>query len=68
MGIKAPNYYLNSAKQSSGQTIGSVITETDKILEKIKPDGVLILGDTNSCMSATPEKKKDPNLSYGSWK
>lgn len=58
--IRKPDYFLDSANNSSSpsQTIGNVISSVDKIFSKIKPDAILILGDTNSCLSAIPAKKR----------
>ena len=55
--IKKPNYFLNAAGISSSETIGKVIIETDKIFTIEKPDAVLVLGDTNSCLSIIPAKR-----------
>jgi len=56
--IKMPDYFLNSAGTNPSQTIGKIIIAFDEILEKIKPDSVLILGDTNSCLSVIPAKRR----------
>ena len=56
--LSEPKYYLNAAGKNSAETIGKVIIESDKILEKIKPDALLVLGDTNSCLSVIPAKRK----------
>ncbi len=56
--LKKPDFYLNSARGNFAETLGSIIIETDKILASEKPDAVLILGDTNSCLSAIPAKKR----------
>ncbi len=56
--IKMPEYFLNSAGTNPSQTIGKIIIAFDEILEKIKPDSVLILGDTNSCLSVIPAKRR----------
>lgn len=55
--IRAPNHFLEAAGSSSAETIGKVIIATDKILKTIKPDALLVLGDTNSCMSALSAKR-----------
>ena len=59
LGIKKPNYFLESAKGSSSaaNTIGNIISSVDDILRVELPDAVLILGDTNSCLSAIPAKR-----------
>ncbi|MDB9986898.1 UDP-N-acetylglucosamine 2-epimerase (non-hydrolyzing) [Candidatus Pelagibacter sp.] len=58
--IRKPDFFLNSGNKSKSvcETIGTIISETDKILEKIKPDALLVLGDTNSCLSVIPAKKQ----------
>jgi UDP-N-acetylglucosamine 2-epimerase (non-hydrolysing) len=56
--IKTPDYYLNAAKESPSLTIGEILIKIDPILEKILPDAMLILGDTNSCLSVIAAKKK----------
>ena len=58
LGIPNPNQYLNSAKNTPSMTIGNILIDVDKALEKIKPDALLILGDTNSCLSAIVAKKR----------
>jgi len=55
--IRAPDYYLDAAGKTSAETIGLVITKADAALREIKPDAVLILGDTNSCLSAISAKR-----------
>ena len=58
--IRKPDFFLNCANKnnSASQTIGNLISSTDKILKKLKPDALLILGDTNSCLSAIPAKRQ----------
>lgn len=58
--IRKPNYFLDSAHESSGaaNTIGNVISAVDIVLEQEKPDAFLVLGDTNSCLSAIPAKRR----------
>jgi UDP-N-acetylglucosamine 2-epimerase len=56
--IKKPDYFLNAAKGNASQTIGNIIIEMDAVIEKEHPDAVLVLGDTNSCMSIIPAKKR----------
>lgn len=60
LGIRKPKYFLDSAKnsESPAQTIGNLITSVDKILKEIGPDALLVLGDTNSCLSVIPAKRK----------
>ncbi len=56
--IRKPDYFLNSAGISSAETIGKVIIAVDEVLDKVKPDALLILGDTNSCMAVIPAKRR----------
>ena len=56
--INKPDFYLNAAKGNPNLTIGEIMIKIDPILNKISPDGMLILGDTNSCLSAIAAKKK----------
>ena len=56
--IRKPNYFLNTAGATAAETIGNVIIAVDKVLEEIKPEALLVLGDTNSCMSVLPAKKR----------
>ncbi len=63
--LDAPEYYIDAAGESASDTIGKILIKSDKILRKIKPDGVLILGDTNSGLSAISAKKlKIPIFHY----
>jgi UDP-N-acetylglucosamine 2-epimerase (non-hydrolysing) len=56
--IDKPDFYLDAAKGSANLTIGEILLKIDPILDKINPDAMLILGDTNSCLSAIAAKKK----------
>ena len=58
LGVKKPNYFLNAVGDSTAQTIGNIISEADKILEKENPDAVLLYGDTNSCLSVISAKRR----------
>jgi len=58
LGIRKPDYFLDAAGLTASETIGNVIIEVDKILEKVAPEAVLVLGDTNSCMSLFPAKRR----------
>ncbi len=55
--IRKPNKFLDCAGKSSSETIGNVISALSKVLEKEKPDALLVLGDTNSCLSVIPAKR-----------
>jgi UDP-N-acetyl-L-fucosamine synthase len=56
--IKKPDIVLSAAGASGAETIGKVIIAVDTVLDKIKPDALLVLGDTNSCMSVIPAKRR----------
>jgi len=58
LGIRKPDYFLNAAGQNASETIGKVIIAVDLVLAKTRPDALLILGDTNSCLSAIPAKRR----------
>jgi UDP-N-acetylglucosamine 2-epimerase len=58
LGVRKPDLFLNSAGKNAAVTIGQVIINVDQALEEIQPDAVLILGDTNSCLSAIPAKRR----------
>ncbi|QWD11247.1 UDP-N-acetylglucosamine 2-epimerase (non-hydrolyzing) [Polynucleobacter paneuropaeus] len=60
LGIRKPDYFLDSAKgsNSAAQTIGNLISSVDQVLEKVEPDALLVLGDTNSCLSVIPAKRR----------
>lgn len=58
MGIKKPDYFLNAAGDNPAQTIGNVITKSDELLAEKKPDGVLLYGDTNSCLAVISAKRR----------
>jgi UDP-N-acetylglucosamine 2-epimerase len=55
--IRMPDYFLEAAGNNGSETIGKVIILVDKLLKSNKPDAILILGDTNSCMAALPAKR-----------
>ncbi len=56
--LRQPDYFLGAAGNSSAETIGNVIIKVDKLLEEIKPEALLVLGDTNSCMAVIPAKRR----------
>lgn len=56
--LKQPNYFLNAATGSAVETIGNILVKIDPIMEKVKPDAVLVLGDTNSCLCAIAAKRR----------
>jgi len=56
--IRKPDFFLEAAGETPAETIGAVISRIDPIMEQIKPDAVLILGDTNSCLAAITAKRR----------
>lgn len=58
LGIRKPDYFLNAAGATGAETIGNVIIGVDKVLEEVKPEALLVLGDTNSCMAVIPAKRR----------
>lgn len=60
LGVRKPDYFLNSADNSKGvaNTIGNVISAVDDVLAEVQPEAVLVLGDTNSCLSVIPAKRR----------
>lgn len=56
--LKKPDYFLDSAVGNAVETIGNILIKMDKILEEVKPDAFLVLGDTNSCLAAIAAKRK----------
>jgi UDP-N-acetylglucosamine 2-epimerase (non-hydrolysing) len=55
--LRQPDFYLNAAGENAASTIAKIIESTDKLLNEIKPDALLILGDTNSALAAIPAKR-----------
>lgn len=60
LGIRKPDVFLNSAEGSTGaaNTIGNLISAVDGVLEQVQPEALLVLGDTNSCLSVIPAKRR----------
>jgi UDP-N-acetyl-L-fucosamine synthase len=58
MAIRKPDHFLNAAGATATETIGQILIKIDPLLESIKPDAFLVLGDTNSCLCAIPAKKR----------
>ena len=56
--IRKPDIFLEAVKGSPSETIGDIISKVDSVFEKIKPDALLIYGDTNSCLCVIPAKKR----------
>lgn len=58
LAIRKPDYFLNAAGITATETIGNILINIDPILDDVKPDAFLVLGDTNSCLCAIPAKKR----------
>ncbi|ELV8765876.1 UDP-N-acetylglucosamine 2-epimerase (non-hydrolyzing) [Vibrio vulnificus] len=58
LGIRAPDVFLECAGSSAAETIAQVISKSDKLFDELKPDAMLILGDTNSALSAISAKRR----------
>ena len=56
--IRKPDYFLNAAGKNATETIANVILKSDELMEQIKPDALLLYGDTNSCLSVISAKKR----------
>lgn len=57
LGLRAPDFYLDAVGADLGETIGNIIAKSYKLMTEQKPDALLILGDTNSCLSAISAKR-----------
>jgi UDP-N-acetyl-L-fucosamine synthase len=58
LSVRRPDSFLSVAGATGAETIGRVIIAVDAVLDEVKPDAVLVLGDTNSCMAALPAKRR----------
>lgn len=57
LGLRAPDYYLGVVGNNLGETMGNVIAKSYELMQQIKPDAVIVLGDTNSCLSVISAKR-----------
>jgi len=58
LGIRKPDYFLDAVGKTPAETVGLIIAKVDAVLDAEKPDAILILGDTNSCLAAYPAKRR----------
>ncbi|MFP8893529.1 MULTISPECIES: non-hydrolyzing UDP-N-acetylglucosamine 2-epimerase [Chryseobacterium] len=58
LGLRKPDHFLEAAGKTAAETIGNILVKIDPLLEEVKPDAFLVLGDTNSCLCAIPAKKR----------
>lgn len=56
--LRAPDHYLDAAGETASETIGQIIIAVDRILQEVRPDAILILGDTNSCLASIAAKRR----------
>lgn len=57
LGLREPDYYLDVVGENIGQTMGNVISKSYELMTQVKPDAVIVLGDTNSCLSVISAKR-----------
>lgn len=57
LGLRAPDYYLGVVGENLGQTMGNVISKSYELMAHVKPDAIIVLGDTNSCLSVISAKR-----------
>lgn len=57
LGLREPDYYLGVVGDNLGQTMGNVISKSYELMEKVKPDALIVLGDTNSCLCVISAKR-----------
>lgn len=58
LGIRKPDFFLEAAGTNAAETIGKVIIAVDQLLDNVRPDAMLVLGDTNSCLAVLPAKRR----------
>lgn len=58
LGIRAPDHFLEAAGSSAAETIGTIIARADALIAAERPDAVLVLGDTNSCLAVIPARRR----------
>lgn len=58
LGLRKPDYFLNAAEGNATTTAGRILIHIDTVLEEVRPDAFLVLGDTNSCLCAIAAKKR----------
>lgn len=56
--LRKPDHFLNSAAEGASATIGNILIAMEALLDEVKPDAMLVLGDTNSCLSVIPAKRR----------
>lgn len=66
LGLRTPDYYLGVVGESLGQTMGNIIAHSYELMTKVKPDALIVLGDTNSCLSVISAKRL--KVPFFTWK
>jgi len=56
--VRKPDFFLEAAAGTASETIGNIIIAVDRVLDAVKPDAMLVLGDTNSCLAVIPAKRR----------
>lgn len=56
-GLREPDYYLDSPGKHLGETVGNIISKSYEVIKEVRPDALLVLGDTNSCLAAYSAKR-----------
>lgn len=56
--VRKPDHFLGAAGANAAETIGQLIIKVDQVLERVQPEALLVLGDTNSCLAAIPAKRR----------
>ncbi len=56
--LRKPDHFLEAAGANAAETIGRIIIAVDRVIDEVKPDALLVLGDTNSCLSVIPAKRR----------
>ncbi len=57
LGLRSPDYYLGVVGENIGQTMGNIISKSYELMAEVKPDAIVVLGDTNSCLSVISAKR-----------
>lgn len=58
LSVRRPDHFLNAAGTTAAETIGKVIIAVDRVLAEVRPEAMLVLGDTNSCLAVLPAKRR----------
>lgn len=58
LGLRRPDHFLNAAGANAMETISQILVAVDRVLADVRPEAMLVLGDTNSCLSAIPAKRR----------